>query len=86
MIVSKPLFVIFNVTKFHVNLNLSIIVLCMLLSSTLIIANPEISSMNGASTYITLCFFGFNTIHSFGEIGIDLFKKLKQQSHKFDTF
>ena len=57
----------------------------MFLSSTLIIANPEISSMNGASTFINLCSFGFNTIHSFGKIGMDLFMKLKQQSHKFIT-
>ena len=57
----------------------------MFLSSTLIIANPDISSMNGASTFINLCSFGFNTMHSFGKIGKDLFKKLKQQSHEFIT-
>ena len=46
-------------------------------SSTLIIANPDISSINGASTFIDL--------HSFGKIGMDQFKKLKQQSHEFIT-
>ena len=59
--------------------------LCVFLSSTLIIANPYISSINGASTFINLCSFSFNTIHSFGEMGKDLFRKLKQQSHKFMT-
>ena len=59
--------------------------LCVFLSSTLIIANPDISSINGASTFINLCSFGFNTICSFGKIGMDLFKKLKQQSHEFIT-
>ena len=42
--------------------------------------NPYISSMNGASTFINFCSLGFNTMHSFGMNGIDLFKKLKQQS------
>ena len=46
-------------------------------------ANPEISSMNGASTFINLCSFGFNIMHSFGKNGIDPFKKLKQDSPEF---
>ena len=83
MIVSKPLLVICNIVEFHMNFNLSIIVLCVFLSSTLIIANPDISSINGASTFINFCPFGFITMCSFGKIGIDLFKKLKQQSHEF---
>ena len=83
--VSRPLFVISNIAKFHVNFNLSIIVLCVFLSNTFIIANPDISSINGASTFINLCSFGFNTTHSFGKIGMDLFRKLKQQSHEFIT-
>ena len=57
--------------------------LCVFLSSTLIIANHDISSINGASTFINLCSFGFNTMCSFGKIGKDLFKKLKQPSHEF---
>ena len=85
MIVSKSLFVISNVAKFHINFNLSTIVPCVFLSSTLIIANPAISSMNGASTFINLCSFHFNTICVLGEIGMDLFKKLRQQSHEFIT-
>ena len=48
-------------------------------------AKPEISSKNGASIFISLCSFGFNIVSSFRNMGIDLFKKLKQQSHKFIT-
>ena len=83
MIVSKSLFVISNMAKFHVNFNLSMTVFCMFLSNILIMASSEISSMNGASTFINFCSLGFNTMHSFGKIGINLFKKLKQQSHEF---
>ena len=45
-------------------------------------AIPDISSMNGASPFINFCCLGFNNIHSFGKNGINLFKKLKQQSHE----
>ena len=85
VIVSKPLLAVSNVDEFHMNFILSIIVLCVFLSSISIIANPNISSINGASTIINLCSFGFNTMHSFGTIGMELFKKLKQQSHEFIT-
>ena len=81
MIVSKPLLVISNIAEFCMNFYLSIIMLCVFLSGTLIIANPDISSINGTSTFIHFCSFGFNTICSFGKTGKDLFKKLKQQSH-----
>ena len=57
----------------------------MFLSNILIMANPDISSINGASTFINFCSLGFTTMHSFGKKGIDLFKKLKQQSHEFIT-
>ena len=82
---SKWLFVISSVARFHVNFNLSIIVFCTFLSNTLNMANPDISFMSGASTFINFCSLSFNTIHSFGRNGIDLFKKLKQQSCKFIT-
>ena len=78
MIVSKPLLVISNKAEFHMNFNWSIIVLCMVLSSTLIIASPDISSTNGAPTFISFCSFGFITILTFGKIG-------KEQSHVFMT-
>ena len=74
MIVSKPLLVISNIAEFCTNFNLSIIVLFVFLSSTLIIASPDISSIHGASTFINICSFGFITIHSFGKIGKDLFR------------
>ena len=84
MIVSGPLLVISSVAEFHVNFNFSIIV-CVVLSSILIIASPDISSMNGASTFISFCSFGFSNMHSFGKIGKDLFRKFKQQSQEFIT-
>ena len=85
MIVSKPLLVISKVAGFHMIFNLSIILLCVVLSGTLLIANPDMSSINDSSTFITFCSFGFNTMHSFGKIGKDLFKRLNQQSHEFMT-
>ena len=46
-------------------------------------ANPDISSINGASTFINFCSLGLNTMCSYGKNGIGLFKKLKQHSHEF---
>ena len=83
MTVSKPLFVKYSIAEFHVNFSLSIIVFCTFLSNTFNMANPEISSMNGTSTCISFWSFGFNIIHFFGKIGIDLFKKIKQDSQEF---
>ena len=60
-------------------------VLCVVLSSILIIASPDISSINGASTFISFCSFGFSNMCSFGKIGKDLFRKLKQQFCEFLT-
>ena len=48
-------------------------------------AKPEISSENGASIFINLCSFGFNIIFSFGNMGTNLLKKLKQHSHELIT-
>ena len=67
MIVSKPLLVISSIAEFHMNFNLSIIVLCVDLSSILIIASPDISSINGASTFINFCSLGFSTIFHLGK-------------------
>ena len=77
--VSKSQFVTSNITKFHVNLSFSIIVLCAFLS----MAIPEVSSTNGASIFINFCSFGFRTNDSLGQKGIDLFKKLKHDSCEF---
>ena len=60
-------------------------VFCMFLSDILIMANPDISSINGLSTFINFHSLGFDTMYSFGKNGIDLFKKLKQQSYEFIT-
>ena len=85
MTVSKLLFVMYSVARVCVNFNLNIIVSCAFLSDTLIMASPDISTINGASTFISFCSFGFNTMHSLGKIGADLLKKLNQQSHEFMT-
>ena len=85
MIASTLLSVISSIAEFHVKFNVNIIVLCVVVSSILIIASPDISSMNGASTLISFCPFGFSNMHSFGKMCKDLFRKLKQQSHEFIT-
>ena len=56
---------------------------CVFCLNIIIKANPDISSMNGASTFINLCSLGCNTMCSFRKNGINLCKKLKQQSHEF---
>ena len=48
-------------------------------------AKPEISSKNGASIFISLCSFGFNTVSSIGNTAINIFQKLKQHSCEFIT-
>ena len=44
-----------------------------------------ISSINGAFTFINFCSLGFKIVHCSGNIGMDLFKNLKQQSQEFIT-
>ena len=46
---------------------------------------PEILSKNGTSIFISFSSFGFDTVSPFGNMGIDLFKKLKQHSHEYIT-
>ena len=46
----------------------------------IVIIDPDISSMNGASFLINLCSLGFNITCSLGGNGIDFFKKLKHDS------
>ena len=48
-------------------------------------AMPEILSKNEASTFINFCSFGVSIIFSFGNMGTNLFKKLKQHSHELIT-
>ena len=54
-------------------------------SKILIIAKPDISSMNGDSTLIKFCSLGLKTMHSFGKMARDLFRNLKQLSCEFIT-
>ena len=65
MIVSKPLLVISGVAEFHMNLNFCIIVLCVVLSRIIIIASPDILSINGAYTFSNICSLGYSTVHFF---------------------
>ena len=63
--------------------HISIIAFCVFQSNTWIIANCEISPTNGVSIFTYFCSFGFKHICSFGKKGIDLFKRLKHDTHKF---
>ena len=80
-----PLFTISYIAIFHVNFNFINIVLQVPPSSILTMANPEISSMNGAFTFISFCSLGFKIMQSPGKMGKDLFRNLKQQSLEFIT-
>ena len=82
---SEQLLTISNVAVLHMNFNFNSIVLWVLPFNILMIARPDILSINGAFTLINFCSFGFSTICSFGKMGRGLFKKLKQQSHEFIT-
>ena len=79
------LLVMSNITIFHINLIFNIIVLKVDLSNNFIITKPEISSKKWCFFFITISSFGFNTVSPLGNVGIDLFKKLKQHSHVFMT-
>ena len=59
--------------------------LCVSYSCNLIMAKLDISSVNGASTFTIFFSPGLRIIFSFGNMGNDLFKKLKQQSHELNT-
>ena len=48
-------------------------------------ASPEISSVNGAFTFINFCSLGFKIVQFSENIGTDLFKNLKHQSLEFIT-
>ena len=54
-------------------------------SNILHIASPEISSINGAFTFINLCSLGFKITWFSGNMGMDFLKKLKQKSLEFIT-
>ena len=46
-------------------------------------ANPEISSTDGASIFINFYSFGFKNMCSLEKKGIDLFMMLKHDSYEF---
>ena len=48
-------------------------------------AIPEISSRKGALRTTNFCSFGFTKTFSLGKNGIDLFRKLTQESHESIT-
>ena len=56
-------------------------VFCSFLSNILT-ANPEITSMKGSSIFINYHSFGINIICSLGKNSIDLFRKLKDDTHE----
>ena len=70
---------------FHVNFTFKTVTVSIHLSNNLTMTKPEISSKNGGSTIISFCSLGFCIIFSFGNVGTDLFKKLKQHSHELIT-
>ena len=83
--VFAPLFTMSNMALFHVNFNFINRVLWVPLSKILTMAIPEISSTNGALTFISFCSFGFNITFFSGNMGMDLLKNFKQQSLEFIT-
>ena len=85
IMVSFPAFFISKTALLHVSFNFINRVLWVPPSIILIIANPEISSINGALTFTNFFSFGFNIISFSGYIGIDLFKNSNQQSLEFMT-
>ena len=83
--VSVPLFTMSNIALFHVNFNFINRVVWVPLSNILTMARPKISSTNGTFTFISFCSLGFNIALFSGNMGMDLFKNLKQQSLEFIT-
>ena len=85
IIVSFPAFFMSQTALLHINFSFINRVLLVFPSIILIIANPEISSINGALTFTSFCSSGFNIISFSGCIGNDLFKNSNLQSHEFIT-
>ena len=74
-----------SMALFHVNFNFNKTVLWVPPSNILAMANPEISSINEAFTFISFSSLGFKIVQFSGNMGTDLFKNLKQQSLEFIT-
>ena len=67
------------------NFNLIMFVACSFMSKIFTMAIPDNSSMKGASTTTIFCVFGAISTAVTGKNGIDLLRKLKQESHKSIT-
>ena len=76
--VSVPLFLMSITAIFHVSFNFINRVVWVPPSNILTMANPEISSIKGAFTFTNFCSLGFKIVQFSGDIGMDLFKNLKQ--------
>ena len=85
MKVLELLLVMSNLAVFLKNFTFNIIMLSVRLSSSLTIAKLGILSVNGASILTNVFSPGFIIIFSFGNIGMDQFRKLKQHSYKLIT-
>ena len=55
------------------------------MSNSFTVTIPDISSTNGASIMTNFCSFGSTTTFFLEKNGIDLFKKLKQESQESIT-
>ena len=81
IIISCILFVTSHDTQFLTNFNFITTVHCSLVSNIFTLAQPEISSTNGASIFINFLSFGFTSTYSFEKNGKDLFRNLNDESH-----
>ena len=73
-------FVTLNVALFLMNFNFIVRVTWSFISSNVVMAIPDISSTKGASKTMSFCSFGFTSTFFLGKNGMDLFRKLKQDS------
>ena len=62
------------------NFNFIVRVFCSLMYNIFVIAIPDISSTKGASRTTNFCSLGFIETYSLGKNGMDLFRKLTQES------
>ena len=86
IMVSVPLLLtVSTLALFCINFNFISKVLWVPPPNILTMASPKISSINGAFTFISLCSLGFRITQLSGNMGMDLFKNLKQQSLEFIT-
>ena len=81
IIVSVLLFTISSTATLSVNFSfINRVFIWVPPSNIFTMANSNISSINGTSTFINFCSLGFLIMQSTGKMGEDLFKNLRQQS------